>query len=261
MRLHYLRGLAMVLAVVMSIAAATAGEIDLNRTQTIVTGQDPSRHGDGMIECLRRVLVKVSGDPRLSDDPRIAGLASGMKNYIAAITLHDRFAGRQIHDEQGSRDRPFDLIVDFKPGDIDLLLRGLGRKPWPLPRPELLLLVTVGRYEKTFVLTREGRDASGMPEAVAAAGDRFGVSVMLPSERDSAGHDLPADALKEVLPVISSQPAVVGTLVWAPEKHGWTAVWRLHGTQGASPWSVSGVNFDAAFRSAVGGATQILSGN
>ena len=42
---------------------------------------------------------------------------------------------------------------------------------------------------------------------------------------------------------------------------GWTADWRLSGGKAVHDWKIAGVNFDDAFRNALRGAAQILSGN
>jgi hypothetical protein len=42
----------------------------------IVTGTDMRQRPWGFAQCLREVLVKVSGDPRLKDDPRVIELAA-----------------------------------------------------------------------------------------------------------------------------------------------------------------------------------------
>ena len=50
---------------------------NLYRAQTIVTGQGEESRAAGFAEALEEVLVKVSGDPRLIGDPRVAELLAG----------------------------------------------------------------------------------------------------------------------------------------------------------------------------------------
>jgi len=64
--------LAFVLAA-LSTATAPARAEDVGvfyQAYAIVTGTDMRQRPWGMAQCLREVLVKVSGDPRLKDDPR-----------------------------------------------------------------------------------------------------------------------------------------------------------------------------------------------
>jgi uncharacterized protein len=50
--------------------ARAARADDFCQAYAIVTGTDMRQRPWGMAQCLREVLVKVSGDPVLKDDPR-----------------------------------------------------------------------------------------------------------------------------------------------------------------------------------------------
>jgi hypothetical protein len=52
------------------------------------------------------VLVKVSGDPRLKDDPRVAELAAHADRLVVSFDYADLMAGIKKKDDQGSYDRP-----------------------------------------------------------------------------------------------------------------------------------------------------------
>ena len=49
--------------------------------------------------------------------------------------------------------------------------------------------------------------------------------------------------------------------MWSDEALGWIADWRLTFAGQSYAWRVSGVSFDDAFRNALRGAAQVLSGN
>ncbi|RWF64141.1 MAG: DUF2066 domain-containing protein, partial [Mesorhizobium sp.] len=55
--------------------------------------------------------------------------------------------------------------------------------------------------------------------------------------------------------------ALAGSIVWNDKELGWIADWRLAEDGKTYQWQVRGVSFDEAFRVAVKGAAQILSGN
>ena len=87
----------------------------------------------GFANCLPEVLVRVSGEPRLERDPRVAGLAAHADALVASYDYSD-FLVRMgpVHDDQGTGDeRPYDLVVRFDHGKIDGVLRDLGVPPWP----------------------------------------------------------------------------------------------------------------------------------
>ena len=54
---------------------------------------------------------------------------------------------------------------------------------------------------------------------------------------------------------------LAGTLTWSDAARGWIADWRLIAAGSVFRWRISGVSFDDAFRNAIRGAAQILSGN
>ena len=55
--------------------------------------------------------------------------------------------------------------------------------------------------------------------------------------------------------------ALVGRLVWDDAELGWATEWQMEWQAQPHRWQLRGVTFDEAFRRAVGGAAQILSGN
>jgi len=54
---------------------------------------------------------------------------------------------------------------------------------------------------------------------------------------------------------------LAGTLVWSDAELGWIATWRLPFGGEDHRWQIRGVSFDDAFRNALRGAAQVLSGN
>ena len=51
------------------------------------------------------------------------------------------------------------------------------------------------------------------------------------------------------------------SLQWSDQALGWVARFRMMNEKGVQDWSATGVNFDEAFRVALRGAAQILSGH
>ena len=130
--------------------------LNLYQARTIVTGQREETRGPGFERCLEDVLVKVSGDPLVLADPALAGMKRNAVSYVAGFHYRDRMEGIPIHDEQGSRDRPYDLTVDFQANQIDAALRSLGREPWTAPRPRLVVFLGVRLGTATYMLARDG---------------------------------------------------------------------------------------------------------
>jgi hypothetical protein len=249
---------------------ARAGDVDdLYQAQTIVTGQGEESRGPGFAACLEQVLVKVSGDPRLSGDPGVAALAGRAGALVAEFQYRDRMAGIPVHDEQGTRDRPYDLTVGFDPAKIDAALRTLRREPWRGPRPRVVAFVGVGLGGTTYLLASDGRRGLDQREALMAAAARFGLPLALPDQAALAAAGLSYAGLPAVdLPSLDAAAstmggdlALAGNLLWSEQALGWIANWRLAARGEGHHWQIRGVSFDDAFRRAMAGAAQILSGH
>src|SRR5438309_1888319 len=134
---------------------AMAAAADLYRAQTIVTGQGEANRIIGFASCLEDVLIKVSGALNLAGDPRLAAYKSRAADFVSAYRYHDQMSGTPTRDEQGTRDRPYDLIVDFDETKIGDLLSALGLKPWPSHRPVLAVLVEMEQGARKYIVTSD----------------------------------------------------------------------------------------------------------
>jgi hypothetical protein len=238
---------------------------DLYRSRFVTSGTSEDRRMPGFMACLEDVLVKVSGDARLRDDPRVDALKQHADTFVAAFSYRDLYEGIPLHDEQGSYDRPHYLTVDFDPAKIDAALAGLGLKPWIGERPKLAVFLGVERYDRRYVVTADDPRDKLMGEAMAAASLRYGLSAAFPPAAEV--HDLAADTLPDAdgLPALATAAGatlpLAGTLVWSDKEHGWIADWWLMSAGTRHHWQIRGVNFDDAFRAAILGSDQVLSGN
>jgi uncharacterized protein len=248
--------------------AATAAP-DLYQAKTRVTGQTVEGRGPAFARCFADVLVKVSGDARLLNDPRVAAVAKEAGTLVKDFRYRDLMAGLPTNDEQGTRDRPYELTVTFDPAGIDAALRTLGRKPWTARRPPLAVLVSVRQGAASYMLAADGSRGSVMREALAEAAERVGLRALLPSEEALSGSGLKADArspadrgaIDAAAKSAGADLALAGHLVWSEASLGWIADWRLAAEGRTYRWRLRGVSFDDAFRSAMRGAAQILSGH
>src|SRR5947209_19670991 len=99
---------------------------------------------------------------------------------VQDVAYVDRMSDIALHDEQGSRDRPFDLRVAFDPARVDAALGELGVAPWRGPRPPLLALVAITRRDGSrLTMTADGLKGGREREALLAAAERFGMRVIL----------------------------------------------------------------------------------
>src|SRR5262249_1624520 len=134
---------------------ASAEEVvdDLYQAKVRVTGQEEPNRGRAFASALPDVLVKLTGDPALKGDPAVAGSGAKAGTMANAFEYRDLMAGIPLHDEQGTRQRPYVLTVDFEPSKIDSVLASLGRTAWPAKRPRLVLFLTVDNGTEPYILT------------------------------------------------------------------------------------------------------------
>ncbi|WP_378945211.1 DUF2066 domain-containing protein [Mesorhizobium sp. ANAO-SY3R2] len=250
-------------------AGAPANASDLYTMRTVTSGTAEPRRAIGFAQCFRDVLVRVSGDQRLLDEPLVAEQASHAGDLVASYSFRDRLAGIPIHDEQGSYDRPHDLACVFDPAKLDAFLERLGRKPW-LVRPRLVAAIAIRDMKGAEYLlasdSRGGRDED-MRAALAAAADRLALPLVLPSLQQLSRAGIVADGtasdgrLGALATSAGTDLALSGKMVWSDAALGWVADWRLASSGTVRHWEIRGVGFDDAFRDGVAGAAQVLSGN
>lgn len=250
-------------------SGAMAADDSLYRAQTVVTGQGEPNRIIGFGACLEDVLIKVSGQPMLASDRRLAAYKSKAKEFVSSFDYHDQYAGKPHHDEQGTRDRPYDLTVDFDDKKIDGILARLGLKPWRSQRPVLGVFAEMQHGPKDYIVTSDGTQSDLQRDALAAAAGKRGMRLVLPDTTALTSASVTAAELSKMLPakltaIVAPQgaeAALLGRLVWDDNDLGWATQWRMawHGKD--YKWQFRGVTFDEAFRRGIGGAAQVLSGN
>lgn len=248
---------------------AAAAAPDLYQAQTAVTGQGEANRIIGFAACLEDVLVKASGAASLAGDGRLDAYKSHAGDFVTAFTYHDQMSGQPKRDEQGTRDRPYDLIVDFDEGKIDDILGRLGLKPWLSRRPVLGVFVEMRQSPRKYIVTADADQSALQRESLLAAAARRGMTVVVPSGSALAkagigGTDLlavPSATLASLAAEQGGDVALAGRLVWEDDELGWATEWQIDWGGRPHRWQLRGITFDEAFRRGVGGAAQILSGN
>ncbi len=241
----------------------------LYEAQVIVTGQGEPNRSLGFGHCLEDVLVKVSGDPQLIGDHRLAALTANAAQLVTGFDYHDRMSGLPVHDEQGTRDRPYDLTVRFDPAKIDAALRSLGVEPWTGARPRLVVFLAVRNGPTAVVVAADGDRGRDQRDSLMAAAYKRGVPVVLPTAQGLAGAGLTFDRVSAAAPArlnetartVGGDLALAGRLTWIDRSLEWSAEWRLAHDGTGHQWHKRSPTFDEAFRDALAGVAQILSGH
>jgi uncharacterized protein len=255
-----------VLALVASFSTppARAAEDVLNYYQatTIVTGYDMRSRPLGFARCLQTVLVNLSGEPRLANDPRVIALAAHADTLVASFNYVDQMAGIKVHDDQGTYDRSYNLTVKFVPERIDGVLADLGERPWLGTRPTIVPMLRIRLNSSLYLLSADEPKGSEQRPAFATAAADYGLSVRIPSQAEFASASVALDGAMPAPPASPGDEAIViGTLEFQESLPGWVGSWHLrwHGTDYA--WGIEGVNYDNAFRDLARGVLRIASGH
>jgi len=257
-----------VLACLLAATAARATTVtDLYKAQTYVTGQSnlPERQR-GFRDALSEVLVKLTGDIGIKSDPRLQQALAGVESYVVRFEYEDRMKGIPIHDEQGTRDRPFFLRVWLDPVKTDALVASLGRRKWSAERPSLLVLVAVRDLAGHYLLDQQVERGYGQREAFRSTADRFGLPILLPAGSGDPAKVTYADVAAPQLPAIAAAKAAFradallrGTMT-VNAKGYWSTGWTLDHGGARKSWHVDNTTFDRAIARSMATVARTLAG-
>ncbi|HEV2281557.1 MAG TPA: DUF2066 domain-containing protein [bacterium] len=258
----------MLSALLIAVAAATGPPgaaqpaADLYQATVIVTGTDTRSRPIGFGQALRKVLVNVSGEPRLHDDPRVTALAAHAAASVASFSYVDRMAGRPVHDEQGTRDRPYNLTVKFVRARVDKMLAGLGQRPWRGRRPVVVPVLAVRIGTTAYLLSVDGPEGAEQRAAFADMARDFDLNVRFPAGADFAAWGVRPGRFPAPPAAAATDEAVVaGTLEFNESLPGWVGTWRWRWRGADYAWEIRGVSFDEAFRDICRGVLRAASGH
>ena len=215
-------------------ALPAVAQTDLYACRVIVTGTDERTRPAGLRHCLHDVIQKSTGKAILENSTLLDDPAP----LIEDVVYLDRMTGIPLHDEQGTRDRPYDLIAHVDPARLAARLATAGLRIWQ-NRPVLAARISITHGAERYPLMADTFQGERHRQALLAAAELTGLRVTLPAEHmPGRGDDV-----------------LTGALEWRPAEFGWTARWDL----GQEHWSVTGVSFDEAYRAGLRGAAAHLS--
>jgi uncharacterized protein len=233
----------------------------LYQATATVTGNDMRQRPLGFAECLKVVLVKVSGTPALHDDPAAAAVAEHADALVDSFSYVDPRAWFLHHDDQGTYDRSYELTVRFDPAKVDAALAALGAAPWRGLRPLLAPVIIVRRDETPYLLSAETPRGSVMRETIVRVASEYGVGVHFPTEDNLAAWGVTLTGFPAPLGTPDpSQLQITGSLNWSVQALGWVGTWRVRLNGVEHEWKISGVGFDHAFADMVHGAVLLAHG-
>src|SRR5436853_4272687 len=218
---------------------------NLYQATITVTGYDMRSRPYGFAQTLRAVLVNVSGETRLRDDPRVAALAAHADAFVASLSYVDLDAANKIHDDQGTYDRPYDLTVHFVPALIDKALADLGEKPWRGTRPVVVPVLAVRGFSGAYLLSADNPAGAAQRQAFADVARDLYMTVRFPAEADFAAWGIRLGQFPPPPTAAAANEALVaGTLEFQESLPGWIGAWRMRWRGVEYAWGIKGGNYD-----------------
>jgi hypothetical protein len=168
-----------------------------------------------------------------------------------------------IHDEQGTRERPFYLRMQFKPDAIDKALLGLGLRQWDADRPLLAVWLGVKTAVKSYVLTRGDGDGYGQRAVLMETSERRGVPIFLPEDtiHDVGFDDIAGQRIETLRAASPAAASWLSGVLSINESGYWNMSWRLDWKGQTRSWTLKNVSFDTAIKDGLQTAARIFSGH
>jgi len=240
----------------------------LHRGEAIVTGQDDLEERErGIRHALIHALIKLSGDDRVADHPELPAILADAETFVIAHEYEDRKHGVPISDEQGTRDRSFQLRVDFDGDALHNVLERLGFGAWHEDRPRLLVLLAVTDHVDAFVIGTEVAQGIGHREVLEYEAHRRGMPLVIP-RMDSfeatavSHHDVVSThggAVGALARAYSADAALTGAMTQS-STGAWSTDWTLLADDLPVRWRVPETTFDRSISQALGHSSRVLAG-
>jgi hypothetical protein len=228
---------------------------DLYKAETIVTGTQESERLRGFAIGAAEVLVKLTGEPRFATIEQGKALIARAPELIADYTYEDRMKDIPIHDEQGTRDRPYFLRMRFDLEKFDKALRDAKFNKWTGPRPVVAVWLGISEPRGKYVLTHSDDEGYTQREVLKDASKKAAIPVVLPPDgqsevtyQDIAKRDW--KVLGRASKRLGANAALYGTMDFDGTAF-WNCRWVLQGDGVGAQWESNGVTFDQAFKEAI----------
>jgi len=163
--------LAVFIVVAVSPAASTA---ELYTGSVTVANQGAGERARALPLALRQVLVKVSGDARIADDPSVAGALG----QAGAIMLQATYRQDVLTGATGAQSRVTTLLAQFDRSGVDAILRKAGRPIWTSERPGVLAWLVIESGAARQVASASQSSALG---ALFRQAEQRGFDIVLPT--------------------------------------------------------------------------------
>lgn len=256
------------LAVAPCALAAADAVPDLLRGEAVVTGRDNlEERARGIRQALTQVLVKLSGDDRIGEHPRLAAVLGDAESYVVRLEYEDRGRGIDTVAGQAAPDRSYELHVEFDREQMHAILGRLGLAPWQEDRPRLLVVLSVTDGSGQFVVGTESERGAGQRQSLDTGARRRGLVLVMPKmdsvETMALSHGEIAEAHGGALGALATSydaDAVLSGTMAVTSDGSWNTDWTLLADGMPVRWQVPNASFDRAIGLGLGQSARVLAG-
>jgi uncharacterized protein len=146
-------------ALPMGASADTAVPEALFKAEVIVTGREEPERSRGFREGIEEIVLKLTGEYGLKNSDKLSPFLASAGSFIREFSYEDRMKNIPVHDEQGTRDRPFFLRMIADEPKLSAALAKEGLAIWT-GRPEVEILLTVQDARGRFLIASEDPTAA-----------------------------------------------------------------------------------------------------
>jgi len=241
------RRMLVVLPFVLVSGGALAAQPDLYSATVIVTGRDNlAERARGIREALPLVLTKLTVDAEIAERAAAERIVDQADAAVERFDYLDRKEGIQISDEQGTRERSFELTVHFDPRKVDAMVAKLGGQVWTSERPEVAVALLVDDGSATYLVTQTSERGWGQRLALEDASKALALPVALPTEAPAV--ETPVAAAAKV--GADAAARLEGHMTITPAGY-WDTDWQFRAAGAQTDFATDGVTFDAAIGEAL----------
>ncbi|CAN5418889.1 DUF2066 domain-containing protein [soil metagenome] len=209
-----------------------------------VTSHDSSQRQQAMVQALKQVLIKVSGNvavEKLDKNAAIKTALTHVDNYVQQYTYAPNVNSGEV------------LRVKFDSKSINKLLQQSGQKVWGEERPLVLLWVVQATNSVPAQATIMSKDTDpALSNAMRVNAERRGLAMLMPLlDLQDIQHITVADltqlnvpAIKEASKRYNAEAIIVGRLTQTNDGK-WQSNWTLVQDSGQKNWTSTNGNVEA----------------
>ncbi|HKJ60999.1 MAG TPA: DUF2066 domain-containing protein [Hyphomicrobiales bacterium] len=233
-------------------ASAQETEADLYKAETIVTGTVEPERSRGFAAGALQVLVKLTGQLDLVGTSGAAALQKQAPELVTEFSYEDRMKDIPVHDEQGTRERPYFLRIRFDRQKFDHALAIAGFEKWIGKRPVVAVWLGIRDARSEYILSRDGEGGYSQRLVLDEASKLRAIPIILPDDAQTAVTFADIEkGNRQTIEAVSLEHGADAVLYGLLEFDGnayWNCRWSAYGEDVDVQWSLTGVTFDRALK-------------